>query len=190
MPRFPLLRIATALCFFFFDRINENIIKIQSLLFPKQIEQPYDKETGIRKNNGLFIFRSSVIRIISISLLLITVQRNEHKCQVILSTTKLLKQSLKIRFLTPPNFITHIIDEVEWDCDGDVVVGEIKSPFAILGRNHGDPTSRFLADVQLQEYFREFFRLRGLNGRGRSRPSSATGPSFPLRVFRSCRNKR
>lgn len=37
---------------FFFNRINENIIKIQSLLFPKQIEQPYDKETGIRKNNG------------------------------------------------------------------------------------------------------------------------------------------
>lgn len=63
---------------FFFNRINENIIEIQSLLFPKQIEQPYDKETGIRKNNGLFIFRSSVIRIISISLLLITVRRNEQ----------------------------------------------------------------------------------------------------------------
>lgn len=63
---------------FFFNRINENIIKIQSLLFPKQIEQPYDKETGIRKNNGLFIFRSNVIRIISISLLLITVRRNEQ----------------------------------------------------------------------------------------------------------------
>ncbi len=83
---------------FFFNRINENIIKIQSLLFPKQIEQPYDKETGIRKNNRLFIFRSSVIRIISISLLLITVRRNEQKCQVIPSAMKLLKQPSKSVF--------------------------------------------------------------------------------------------
>lgn len=83
---------------FFFNRINGNIIKIQSLLFPKQIEQPYDKETGIRKNNGLFIFRSSVIRIISISLLLITARRNEQKCQVIPSTLKFLKQPSKSVF--------------------------------------------------------------------------------------------
>lgn len=89
--------VALSLCSFF-NRINGNIIKIQSLLFPKQIEQPYNKETGIRKNNGLFIFRSSVIRIISISLLLITVRRNEQKCQVIPSTLKFLKQPSKSVF--------------------------------------------------------------------------------------------
>mgnify|MGYP004702450661 CR=1 FL=1 len=30
------------------------------------------------------------------------------------------------------HFITHLIDEVEWDGDGDVVVGEVKSPFYII----------------------------------------------------------
>lgn len=92
---------------FFFNRINENIIKIQSLLFPKQIEQPYDKETGIRKNNGLFIFRSSVIRIISISLLLITVRRNEQKCQVIPSAMKLFKQPSKSVFSLRQTLLSH-----------------------------------------------------------------------------------
>lgn len=93
---------------FFFNRINENIIKIQPLLFPKQIEQPYDKETGIRKNNGLFIFKSSVIRIISISLLLITVRRNEQKCQVIPSTLKFLKQPSKSVF-SPRKLYYHMV---------------------------------------------------------------------------------
>ncbi len=92
---------------FFFNRINENIIKIQPLLFPKQIEQPYDKETGIRKNNGLFIFRSSVIRIISISLLLITVRRNEQKCQVIPLTLKFLKQPSKSVFSPRQTLLPH-----------------------------------------------------------------------------------
>lgn len=92
---------------FFFNRINENIIKIQPLLFPKQIEQPYDKETGIRKNNGLFIFRSSVIHIISISLLLITVQRNEQKCQVIPSSLKFLKQPSKSVFSPRQTLLPH-----------------------------------------------------------------------------------
>lgn len=92
---------------FFFNRINENIIKIQSLLFPKQIEQPYDKETGIRKNSGLFIFRSSVIHIISISLLLITAQRNEQKCQVISSALKFLKQPSKSVFSPRQTLLPH-----------------------------------------------------------------------------------
>lgn len=92
---------------FFFNRINENIIKIQPLLFSKQIEQPYDKETGIRKINGLFIFRSSVIRIISISLLLITVRRNEQKCQVIPSAMKLLKQPSKSVFPPRQTLLPH-----------------------------------------------------------------------------------
>ena len=97
---------------FFFNRINENIIKIQSLLFPKQIEQPYNKETGIRKNNGLFIFRSSVIRIISISLLLITVRRNEQKCQVIPSTLKFLKQPSKSVFSPRKLYYPMVINSI------------------------------------------------------------------------------
>ena len=36
------------------------------------------------------------------------------------------------------HFITHLVDEVEWDGDCNVVVGEIKCPFAVLGRDHGD----------------------------------------------------
>ena len=97
---------------FFFNRINENIIKIQSLLFPKQIEQPYDKETGIRKNSGLFIFRSSVIHIISISLLLITAQRNEQKCQVISSALKFLKQPSKSVFSPRKLYYPMVINSI------------------------------------------------------------------------------
>ena len=51
------------------------------------------------------------------------------------------------------HFITHLVDEAEWDGDRDVVVREIKSPFSVLGRDHGDSPAGFLADVQLQEYF-------------------------------------
>lgn len=47
------------------------------------------------------------------------------------------------------HFITHLVDEVEWDGDCDVVVREIKSPFSVLGRDHGDSPAGFLADVQL-----------------------------------------
>ena len=97
---------------FFFNRINENIIKIQSLLFPKQIEQPYDKENGIRKNSGLFIFRSSVIHIISISLLLITAQRNEQKCQVISSALKFLKQPSKSVFSPRKLYYPMVINSI------------------------------------------------------------------------------
>ena len=38
---------------------------------------------------------------------------------------------LDIGFIT--NFITNLVDEVEWDGDGNVVVGKIKRPFAVFG---------------------------------------------------------
>ena len=84
------------------------------------------------------------------------------------------------------HFITRLVHEVEWVGDCDVVVREIKSPFSVLGRDHGDSPAGFLADVRLQIASRS----QELSGRGRNRHSSATGPILPLRVSRSCRNKR
>lgn len=34
------------------------------------------------------------------------------------------------------HFITHLVNEVEWNGDGDVVVGEIKRPFSVFRRNN------------------------------------------------------
>ena len=52
------------------------------------------------------------------------------------------------------HFITHLVDEVEWNGDGDVVVGEVKRPFSVFRRNNGNSSSRFFTDMQLQENFR------------------------------------
>lgn len=48
----------------------------------------------------------------------------------------------------------HLVDEVEWNGDGDVAVGEIKRPFSVFRRNNGNSSSRFFTDMQLQENFR------------------------------------